>query len=348
MSHLGSLLLRFSLTVAAIVMSHSVLLAHDLWIEPTTFSPALGERVGVRLRVGEDLRGDPLPRNSSRINQFFVEDAAGRTPVIGRHGANPAGSLRVTTPGMLVIGYSSHPSTVELTADKFNQYLKEEGLDAVVALRAQRNETDAKTRELFSRCGKSLLLSGSPTATQGDRPLGLTLELVAERNPYALGPDEELPVRLTYKNQPLTNALVIAMNQRNPSDKQKARTDNTGRVRFRLPSDGLWLIKAVHTIPAPADANAEWESFWASLTFALPTTNTHGKEETKSSVHNQPSAFSTHEQPRTRSLFRLPISPLRIVPAPLGWSRPECAHPPCAVDRPPPGRLPRTPGHARV
>jgi hypothetical protein len=29
----------------------------------------------------------------------------------------------------------------------------------------------------------------------------------------------------------------------------------------------MWLIKAVHMIPAPAGTNAEWQSYWASLTF---------------------------------------------------------------------------------
>ena len=41
---------------------------------------------------------------------------------------------------------------MELTPEKFNQYLKEEGLDAVAALRARRNQTEAKAREIFSRC----------------------------------------------------------------------------------------------------------------------------------------------------------------------------------------------------
>jgi hypothetical protein len=31
----------------------------------------------------------------------------------------------------------------------------------------------------------------------------------------------------------------------------------------------MWLIKAVHMIPAPSGANADWESFWASVTFEL-------------------------------------------------------------------------------
>jgi len=37
-----------------------------------------------------------------------------------------------------------------------------------------------------------------------------------------------------------------------------------------LDRPGLWLIKAVHMVPAPEGSGAEWESLWASLTFELP------------------------------------------------------------------------------
>ena len=271
MSRLGLVMFRLPLAVVAIALSSSLLFAHDMWIEPTIFSPEPGQIVGVRLRVGQDLLGDPLPRDPALVNQFVVEDAAGRKPVYGRDGADPAGFLRVAMPGLLVIGYRSNPSAIELAAEKFNQYVKEEGLDAVAALRARRNETGASALELFSRCAKSLVLSGSPSAAQGDRPLGFTLELVAERNPYALGADEDLPLLLTYENRPLAGALVVAMNRLNPSEKLAARTDDAGRVRFRLRPDGMWLVKAVHMIPAAAGSQAEWASFWASLTFELQT-----------------------------------------------------------------------------
>jgi uncharacterized GH25 family protein len=265
-----------TLTVA-IALSGRSLGAHDLWIHPTAFSPASGQIVGVRLRVGQDLVGDPVPRDPALIDQFIVEDAAGRKPLVGRDGADPAGLLRVAAPGLLIVGYRSHPSPVELTADKFNRYLKEEGLDAVAAVRARRNETGATAREIFSRCAKSLILSGGAKDEQGDRSLGFTLELVAERNPYALRPGQELPVRLTYENRPLAGVLVVAVSRRSPSEKLSARTDKEGRVRFKLPGDGMWLVKAVHMIAAPDSANADWASFWASLTFELPAATADGR-----------------------------------------------------------------------
>ena len=269
----SSMLRRLGLlVVTAIVLWRVPLVAHDMWIEPTSFSPELGQIVSVRLRVGQDLLGDPLPLDPSLVNQFVVKDAAGLRPVVRRDGGDPAGLLRVAMPGLLVIGYRSNASAIEMTADKFNQYLKEEGLDAVSAMRASRNETGAAAHELFSRCAKSLVFSGSPSEAQGDRPLGFTLELVAERNPYALRADQDLPVRLTYENRPLAGALVVAMNRLNPAEKLSARTDKDGRVRFKLRPGGMWLIKAVHMVPAPAGTRAEWASFWASLTFELRNT----------------------------------------------------------------------------
>ena len=62
-----------------------------------------------------------------------------------------------------------------------------------------------------------------------------------------------------------------AMNRLNPAEKLAARTDAAGRVRFRLRPEGMWLIKAVHMVPAAADSQAKWASFWASLTFERPS-----------------------------------------------------------------------------
>jgi hypothetical protein len=244
-----------------------------MWIEPSTFVPESGQIVGVRLRVGQDLLGDPLPRDPALINQFFVEELTERKPLVGRMGGDPAGFLRVNAHGLLIVGYRSNWSPIEMEAEKFNQYLTDEGLDSAAALRASRKETAKTAHERFARCAKSLVLSGSPNQAQKDHRMGFTLELVAENNPYALHAGEDFPVRLTYEDRPLPGALVVAMNRLNPSEKQKQRTDKDGRVHFHLPSSGMWLVKAVHMLRAPDGSGVEWQSYWASITFELPKTN---------------------------------------------------------------------------
>jgi uncharacterized GH25 family protein len=244
--------------------------AHDFWIEPTSHVAEAGRFIGIRARVGDGFLGDPVPRDSSLLEQLVVEDSSGRRPVIGPEGGDPVGLLRVMAAGLHVIGYFGKPSRVELPAEKFNTYLQEEGLERVAAVRSARNQTNAGARELFTRCAKTLVLVGAPTPDQRDRALGCALELVAEQNPYALEPGQALAVRLTYDGRPIEGALVVAKNRQRASEKISARSDRDGRVRLVLPAGGRWLIKAVHMVPAPATENADWASYWASLTFELP------------------------------------------------------------------------------
>lgn len=247
-------------------------LGHDFWIEPSTFRPAPGGRVAVRLRVGQNLLGDPVPREPQRIERFAATDKSGETEVAGVPGMDPAGWVAPSSPGLLWIVYDSGHDSVQLDSAKFDSYLGEEGLERIRKLRKP-----GPVKEIYSRCAKSLLSVGaSPAGPAGpgtgfDRVLGLELELVAERNPYALKPGEDLPLRLLYKGKPLDGALLVAIPKGAADAKVSARSDRHGKAALRLDRPGLWLIKAVHMVPAPKGSGAEWESLWASLTFELPS-----------------------------------------------------------------------------
>ena len=261
-------LFRF-LPLLLIVLSVGTARAHDLWIEPAAFLTTPGNVVPLRLRVGQDLLGDPVPRDPAAIDQFVMLGEDGRHPIAGMDGADPAGIVRANAEGLLVIGYRSRPAPIVIPAEKFNQYLKEEGLDGVSAERVRRGQTGADGRELFSRSAKSLVLSGPARSTHADRPVGFRLELIADGNPYLLRSNDELSFRLLYEGRPLAGALIAAVNRRHPEAKRTARSDASGRVTFPLSHEGTWLIKTVHMVPAPAGSGADWESIWASLTFEV-------------------------------------------------------------------------------
>lgn len=258
------------LALSALLLSGPALRAHDFWIEPSSFHPAPGERVGVRLRVGEHFKGDPVPRNEQRIERFVQVGAAGELPVQGVDGMDPAGYASFQAPGLHWIVYDSNHASVELQAPVFEKYLVEEGLEKVSRERARRGQDKAPVREIYSRCAKSLVRVGSGMGSGWDKPLGLALELVPEADPYALAPGGELPVRLLYQGKPLAGALVAAFSKERPDAKVTARSDAEGRVRLRLAGPGVWLVKAVHMVEPPQDAGADWESLWASMTFEAP------------------------------------------------------------------------------
>ncbi len=48
----------------------------------------------------------------------------------------------------------------------------------------------------------------------------------------------------------------------------EARADAHGLVTVPVAAPGEWLLSAVHMEPSAEPAEADWQSYWASLTFA--------------------------------------------------------------------------------
>lgn len=240
--------------------------AHDFWIEPSTFTPSPGEKVAVRLRVADHFPGDPFPRNAARIERFAVLGGGAEAAVPGVEGVDPAGYLVAGKPGIYQIVYDSNHASIELGGEKFEQHLKEQGLERISEVRRKEGRSAAAAKEIYSRSVKALIAVGGGGEGFG-RPAGLPLELIPEKDPFQLEPGGELPLRLLYQGKPLAGAWVEARNPRRNEERVAGRTDREGRVRLRLASGGPWLVKSVHMVSAPKESGADWESFWASLTF---------------------------------------------------------------------------------
>ena len=245
--------------------------AHDFWIEPSSYQVPVGGKVTIRFRVGEHFRGDPVPRHSQRIVVFAHFSPKTTAPVKGVDGFDPAGVATLDEPGLHMIAYSSTSSSIALDPEEFETYVREEGLERIIEERNRRNERESPGRELFARCIKSLLRAGSPDDETGfDRVLGFPAELVPDANPYRLEAGDELSLRVLSKGRPLAGALVTAYPQAEPSQAVQQRSDKEGRVKLRLNQAGAWLVKSVHMERIDESEQADWQSWWASLTFELP------------------------------------------------------------------------------
>ncbi|MGH7485594.1 MAG: DUF4198 domain-containing protein, partial [bacterium] len=201
---------RIAAVVIAIAAQTAVAYAHDFWIEPSTFRPAVGQLVSTSLRVGQEFTGDPIPRSAQLIDTFTVRTANGEKDVVGFENRDPAGYVRIEQPGLAIIGYRSKPYPLELDAAKFEDFLKNEGLERISAIRAQRHETAKPDRERFLRFAKSVLDANEPTRPAGqrsrptfDQPFGYRFEIIPETDPCAATP---LRVRLLFEGKPLAGA----------------------------------------------------------------------------------------------------------------------------------------------
>jgi hypothetical protein len=255
----------------------SVARAHDFWIEPTPPRPAVGERVSAALRVGERLAGEVVPRRPNRIVRFEAVGPDGTAqPLIGVPGMDPAGSFAPSLSGTHRLLYQGNRARLELEPAKFESYLREEGLEKVVAQRAERGESGRPGREAYSRsalaavCVRGQAGEAVPSGA-APAPLELTLELRPESDPCGWRAGDEVSLRLLFRGRPVEGAIVAAqLRGRTDVAPLSARTDAEGRVRLRLDTAGFWLLKAVEMVRAEALPDTEWESFWASLTLDLP------------------------------------------------------------------------------
>jgi uncharacterized GH25 family protein len=251
--------------------------AHEFWLMPQSFSVPPAQAFQLELRVGAGWPGESLGRNPAYIERFGLLDAKGELRIGGQPGADPAGVVLSKVPGAAWAVFRSKHSALTLEADKFESYLREEGLEHIIEARRLSGTSQAPGREMYSRCAKSLLQVGTNAKTPAallKRNTGLMLELIPQTDPQQLRGGGAFTVQLLYLNQPLRGALVRALPQTAIDGVSAAqitgRTDDQGRVTLPLSKGGVWLLNAVHMVVAAPQLNADWESVWSSLTFELP------------------------------------------------------------------------------
>jgi uncharacterized GH25 family protein len=253
----------------ALIQTALPAMAHEFWLDPSTYHPKVGAPVAISIRVGQFFKGNSYPFIREEFHRFVAVDARGETPVKGVDGDDPAVTMTFPRPGLVVLAhYSTQETLVFETWDKFEAYLKLEGLDHIADLHRRQGKPLSKITEVYSRCAKLLLDVGSGGGE--DRAVGMPLELVAERNPYRLGAGEKLPVRLLYQGKPIAGVQITAISKADPTKRHNFRTDAAGRAEIAVPAAGPWLLNAVHMIAPAAGEKAHWSSLWASLNFDRP------------------------------------------------------------------------------
>ncbi|MCG6871591.1 MAG: DUF4198 domain-containing protein [Gammaproteobacteria bacterium] len=244
--------------------------AHEFWIEPSSYRPAPGDTLSLRLLVGVGVVGDALANIPEWYTRFEARGPEGPGKVEGDLGDEPAGRLRISAAGTWLVGYQSTIRRAEIPVAKFNTYLHDAGLDRIAKLRAERGHQQRVGREAYTRFAKTLVHTpGAPfNPEMAGARFGFELEIVPLADPRALE-DGGLPVQLLFRGAPLAGALVIAL-QKDRKDRIEQRTDQQGRAVLALDGPGPWLLNAVHMLEVEGTL-ADWESYWASLTLSLTT-----------------------------------------------------------------------------
>jgi uncharacterized GH25 family protein len=269
--------LTVALAALASLLAAQAASAHEYWLAPSVYRAAAGDTVAITAWAGTGFRGEAKPCAPSRIVKFTLRGA--RELDLARAARN--GDLqwaRFVAPdaGGALVAYQSNFAEIELPSSEFDRYLGDEGLDQVRARRV-RDRASGTVRERYARCPKTWIAGAEPGRALA--PVGLAYELVPERDPGAPG---ALAVRALFRGRPLAGALVRAWRRdlapgSRPFDAAtrdsvppllRVRTDAHGVATLALSGAGEWLIASVHMVPSGDGSVADWESYWASITFA--------------------------------------------------------------------------------
>jgi len=264
-------MIRKSITLIVVFLSVSLAQAHEFWLQPKKFQYTIGETMVVDFMVGENFEGefwDLKKHKIIKLDQLTINKSTRLTnSVKPGEGKNLTVSFQENGTHLFVM--QSNNAYIKLDAEKFNAYLKEDGLDDILELRTRTNSLGDSSREHYARCAKLLVQVGDRTDETYRKIAGLPLEIIPLNNPYHLKIGEELKFRMLFNGKPLGFTLVKVWNKgAGKTFIQNLHTDKDGTFTMRLSNTGTWMVSSVKMVPSKEE-NVDWQSYWTSFVFGL-------------------------------------------------------------------------------
>lgn len=259
------------LCIIGLLLLAPLLQGHEFWLHPLKFIYQPGENAIIRFWVGENFVGNPWELRQNRVIRIEHISSSATHKLLDqvRPEKGKQVELKLDSEGTHLVIMQSTNAFIELQAEEFNAYLKEDGLDEVYAHRQKTNTLNKPAKENYARCAKVLIQAGSTTDNMHLKQVGLPLEIIPLQNPYAIKQGDEISFQVLYEGKPLPFTLVKVWNRKNNNTiLQNIYTQKDGRITTRVGNTGSWMISCVKMVPSKEEG-ADWQSYWSSLVFGF-------------------------------------------------------------------------------
>ena len=254
--------------------SASIASAHDLFLKLDSYFLKPNANGVVRLLNGTFNRSDGVVARDRFRDVSLVAIGSRRSNAESFSWRNEDKTtlleFQTGAPGTYLVGASTKPREIDLKAADFNDYLDHDGIPDTLAERRRDNELGKDVRERYSKHVRAVFQVGDKLTDDYKTPLGYPVEIIPQQNPYALKVGQTLTVLCTLEGEPLKNQFVIAgwESRSGKIQTMTARTDSKGLANFMFKEAGNWYVKLIQ-MTRLADATLNYESKWATLTFAI-------------------------------------------------------------------------------
>lgn len=269
-----------SIALCLALLTASAATAHDMFLVlPEHFVPT-DSTVTVALYNGTFEKSENAIERDRMIDVSAVDGDgwAWHPPTDQWRDENEAALLELDTggPGTYLVGVSTRPRLIELSAEDFNDYLEHDGVLDVLERRRTDGTLDSPAVERYSKHVKTILQVGDkPTETFAHR-FGYPIEIVPLANPATLAPGDTLELFVLADGKPVAGQLVYASyagfsghgEAGEHREAQQTRTDRDGIATIEISEAGRWYVRLIRMLEAP-DEDVDYESNWATLTFEV-------------------------------------------------------------------------------
>ncbi len=264
-----------TIALTMFLVTATIATAHDMFVKPTRYFAPENSEVRVRLLNGTFTKSEnSIARN--RLADASVLTPRGRiqldTAEWGVRGDTSTFHIHTRTAGTYVIGVSTKPSIIDLSADDFNLYLKDDGIPDALEARRKDGELAKPAKERYHKHVKSMVQVGTARSDHYATALGYPAEIMPLNNPYTLQKGATLRVRTLVDGKAAANQYVLfggeLPNNSGRMEEKSTRSDAQGMATIPLTVAGVYYIKFINMAKVARDT-VDYESKWATLTFEV-------------------------------------------------------------------------------
>lgn len=188
--------------------------SHDLYIKMETYFLQPNKTAQLSLYNGTFERSENIITRDRMLDASFVAHGK-RTAIDSTEWKDQDSTITKLTfntgkAGTYVAGVSTKARNIELSAQKFNDYLKHDGVLDMLEKRTQEGELEQDAIESYQKHVKAIFQVGDEKTDDWKAKLDYPIEFVPLTNPYESYSGDSIKVKLLLEGQPISNQLVIA------------------------------------------------------------------------------------------------------------------------------------------
>lgn len=244
--------------------------AQEFWLQPSCFRCRPGEEVNIGFVMGEGFVGEFWDRKKYDMNILQWYSFGRRQDFALQSMEMKLGrQVKLDREGTHLFALETDTELRTWKADQFGKYLDDNGLNDITEHRIKSNTSDQSVKENCTRYGKVLIQAGAQTDDTFSKSAGLRVEIIPQKNPYALKTGDYLQCLVLFDGKPSPHILVkVWSHLKITTFLQNLYSMDDGTITFPISVPGAWMLSTVKMIPSEKPG-ADWHSLAGSLVFAI-------------------------------------------------------------------------------